>query len=153
MIYINFVVRDSIFIEICNEFKQGLAYRYVANRYFSSSRSITKEKLGVWLESACHVVDQYCIPWHQRAASLAQENINLKGKIQTWRQENVLYQKQVIELQNRLIKKQDKQLNSVQSIVQKEMKTYSSVVRSNVKSKMETYSSTVANSMMMMMKI
>lgn len=138
--------RDSIFIEICKEFKQGLDHRFVANRYFSSSRTITKEKLGVWLESACHVLDQYCIPWLQKAAPLVQENINLKEEIQTLRQENVSYQKRVIELQSRLIEKQDEQLNSVKSTVEKELKTYSSVVESTVKSQMETYSSTVAKS-------
>ena len=56
------------------------------------------------------------------------------------------YQKRIIELQNRLIEKQDEQLNSVKSTVVKELKTYSSVVESTVKSQMETYSSTVAKS-------
>ena len=56
------------------------------------------------------------------------------------------YQKHVIELQNRLIEKQDEQLNSAKSTVKKELKTYSSVVESTVKSQMETYSSTVAKS-------
>ena len=136
--------RDSIFIDICNEFKHGLDHRYVANRYFSTTRTITKEKLGVWLESACHILDQYCLPWLQKAAPLAQELSNLKEEMQTLRQENVSYQKRVIELQNRLIKKQDEQLNSVKSTVEKEMKTYSSVVESTVKFQMETYSSTIA---------
>ena len=136
--------RDSIFIDICNEFKHGLDHRYVANRYFSTSRTITKEKLGVWLESACHVLDQYCLPWLQKAAPLTKELSSLKDEVQTLRQENLSYQKRVIELQNRLIEKQDEQLNSVASTVEKEMKTYSSVVESTVKSQMETYSSTVA---------
>ena len=71
--------QNSIFIEICNEFKQGLDHRYVANRSFNSSRTITKEKLGAWLESACHILDQFCFPWLQKAAPLAQEARNLRG--------------------------------------------------------------------------
>jgi hypothetical protein len=134
--------KDSIFIDICNEFKHGLDHCYVANRYFSTKRTITKEKLGVWLESACHILDQFCLPWLQKAAPLARELSNLKDEMQTLRQENVSYQKRVIELQNRIIEKQDEQLNSVKSTVEKEMKTYSSVVESTVKS--QTYLSTVA---------
>ena len=60
--------------------------------------------------------------------------------------ENASYQKQIIELQNRLIEKQEEQLNSVKSTVEKEMKSYSSAVKSTVKSEMEPYSSTVAKS-------
>ena len=136
--------RDRVFIEICNEFKQGLDHRYVANRYFKNSKTITKEKLGVWLESVCHILDQYSLPWLQKAAPLAEETRALRGEVQTLKAENISYQKRIIELQNKLIESQEKQLNSVKSIVEAEMKSYSTAVKSTVQEEMQSYSSAVA---------
>ena len=136
--------RDSVFIEICNEFKQGLDHRYVANRYFKNSKTITKEKLGVWLESVCHILDMYSLPWLKKAAPLADETRALKIEVQTLKAENTAYQKRIIELQNRLIETQEKQLNSVKSTVEAEMKSYSTAVKSTVQAEMQSYSSVVA---------
>ena len=111
---------NSIFIEIWNELKQGLDHCYVANQYFNNSRTITKEKLWVWLESACHIFDQFCLPWLQKAAPFAQEARNLREEAETLKDENSSYQKRIIELQNRLIEKQEEQLNSVKSTMERE---------------------------------
>ena len=38
--------RNSVFIEICDEFNRRIDYRMVENRYFGPSKIITKEKFG-----------------------------------------------------------------------------------------------------------
>ena len=100
--------RNCIFVEICYEFKQRLDHRYRANRYFNLSRAITKESsaVGVWLESDCHILDPFCLPWLQKAAPLAQEARILRGEVRTLKDENASYQKQIIEPQNKLVEKQ-----------------------------------------------
>ena len=135
--------RNSVFIEICHEFKQEFDHRYVAYRYFGSSRSITKEKLGVWLETVSHLLDQYCIPWLQKAAPLAEEVRTLRGE-KSLKAENLAYQKRIFELQNQVIEKRDEQLRSVKTTVEAEMKLYSLAVKSTLKSEMESYPAAVS---------
>ena len=38
---------------------------YIANRYFQCI--ITKLKLGMRLEKVCHILNECCVPWLQRA--------------------------------------------------------------------------------------
>ena len=49
--------RNSVFINICNEFKLVQDHRYVSDSYFENFKTITKDKLGVWLKSVCHIFD------------------------------------------------------------------------------------------------
>lgn len=94
------------------------------------------------METVSHILDQYCIPWLQKSAPLAEEARNLRSENETLKAENSAYQKQIIDLQNQLIEKQDEQLKSVKATVETEMKSYSSVV----KSEMESYSAAVSKS-------
>ena len=54
-------------------------------------RSTTKEKLAVWLETVCCILDQHAIPWLEKAAPLSDEVEKLKS-------ENIADQKTVISL-------------------------------------------------------
>ena len=132
----------SFFIEICNKFNMGSDHCMIANRYFGNVKTVTKDKLGIWLETVSHIVDHYCIPWLQKSAPLAEEARNLRNENETLKAENSAYQKQIIDLQNQLIEKQDEQLKSVKATVETEMKSCSSVLKSEMKS----YSAAVSKS-------
>ena len=139
--------RDGIFIDICNGIKlSDFDHRYVAARYLGNSRHVTKEKLAGWLETVAHILDQYCIPWLQKAAPLAEEVRQLRSDVGSLKAENADYQKRIIDLQNQLIVKQEEQLTSVKSTVEAEMKTYSAAVKETVGTEMKTYSSAVSKS-------
>ena len=105
---------------------------------------MTKEKLVVWLESVCHILDTYSLPWLKKAASLADETRALKIEVHTLKAEDTAYRKCIIRLQNRLIETQEKQLNSVKSTVEAGMKSDSTAVKSTVQAEMQSYSSVVA---------
>ena len=137
--------RDSVFIEICDELKKRVDHRMIANQYFRNIKTVTKEKLGVWLETVAHILDQYCIPWLQKAATLAEEAHNLRMKVADLKAENSDYQKQIIQLQNQLVEMQDKQLKSVAAAVKTEKKSYSSALQSTARSEiMQSYSTVVS---------
>ena len=138
--------RQSIFVEMCNEIGQGYDHRFVAARYLTAKRSITKEKLSEWVETVSHILDMFCLPWLQKAAPLAEEVRNLKSENQALKTENSSYQKRIISLQNQLIEKQEEQLNSVKSTVETELKTYSAAVKSTVQSQMMSYSKALTKS-------
>ena len=88
-------------------------------------------------------MDQYCIPWLQKAAPLAEDIRTLKSENDSLKAEDSAYQKRIIEL---VIEKQDEQLRSVKTIIEAEMKSYSSAVKSTVKSELESFSAAVSKS-------
>jgi hypothetical protein len=110
--------KNSIFDEISKEVCNSNDHIYIASRYFKNKKGITKEKLGEWLETVCHLLDEFCLPWLQRA----------DDDIQTLNCEKLADQRKVIDLQNQLIVKQEEQLSAVKTTVATEMKTYSAAV-------------------------
>ena len=90
-----------------------------------AKRTTTKEKLAVWLETVCCILDQYAIPWLEKAAPLSDEVEKLKS-------EKIADQKTVISLQNKLIEAHEKNVESVQNVVkttvETEMTNYASAV-------------------------
>jgi hypothetical protein len=88
--------KNSIFDEISKEFRNSNDHIYIASRYFKNKKGITKEKLDEWLETVCHLLDELCLPWIQRA----------DDDIQTLNYEKLADQRKVIDLQNQLIVKQ-----------------------------------------------
>jgi len=110
--------KNSIFDEISKEVCNANDHIYIASRYFKNKKGITKEKLGEWLETVCHLLDEFCLPWLQRA----------DDDIQTLNCEKLADQRKVIDLQNQLIVKQEEQLSAVKTTVTTEMKTYSAAV-------------------------
>ena len=110
--------KNSVFDEITKEICGSSNHIYLANRYFGNRKSVTKEKLGMWLETVCHILNEYCIPWLQRA----------DDDIQKLNNEKLVDQTKIIDLQNQLIEKQEEQLSAVKTTVATEMKSYSSAV-------------------------
>ena len=45
-----------------------------------AKRRTTKEKLAVWIETMCCILDQYAIPWLEKAAPLSDEVEKLKSE-------------------------------------------------------------------------
>ena len=71
--------RSSIFDDISREI--GVPqYCDIRSAHLLAKRSVTKEKLAAWLETACCVLDQFAIPWLEKAAPLAQELGDLKDE-------------------------------------------------------------------------
>ena len=116
--------RSSIFDEICRETFVP-HYTDIRFDYLLAKRSITKEKLATWLETVCCILDQYAIPWLEKTAPFPEEIGKLKD-------EKISDQETIINLQNKVIEKQEESLKSVQSAVQTtvetEMKSYASAV-------------------------
>ena len=54
--------KNSIFDEISKEICGSGNHIYLANQYFGNRKSVMKEKLGMWLETVCHILNEYCIP-------------------------------------------------------------------------------------------
>ena len=111
--------RDSIFNEMCSE--MGISDFQNVREVYLNKRNITKDKLISWLETMCFILDTYSVPLLKNAVTVAERADDLK-------EEKILDQKSIIELQQKLIEKKDAELNNVQKTVQTEMKTYSSVV-------------------------
>jgi hypothetical protein len=86
-------------------------------------KGINKDKLCVWLETACGILNLFCTP----ALGCAQKRIDHLTE------ELISHQKTIIDLQEKLIEKKDEELGAVktavQTTVQSEMNSYSSVLR------------------------
>lgn len=85
-------------------------------------RTITKEKLCVWLETVVSILDSFCAPVLRAAAELP-------GVIDQLKDDKIVAQDTIIELQGKLIEKKEQELGSVKTTVQTEMNSYSSVLR------------------------
>jgi len=77
-----------------------------------NKRSGFLKKLCDWLQTVCYILNRYAAPHLQLAAErVDKQNILL-----------IAEQKNVIDLQKKLIEKKDEELKSVQTTVQTEMK-------------------------------
>ena len=72
----------------------------------------------MWLETVCHILNEYYIPWPQRANDDIQKLNNVKLVDQT----------KIIDLQNQLIEKQEEKISASNKTMATEMKSYSSAV-------------------------
>ncbi len=82
---------------------------------------ITKDKLIDWLETAVFLLDSCSLPLLRFASGLNDDLSELKN-------EKIVDQRKIIELQDKLIEKKDEELTAVQSVVKSELKSYSSVL-------------------------
>ena len=82
----------------------------------------------------CCILDQYAIPWFEKAAPLSDEVEKLKS-------EKIADQKTVISRQNKLIEAHEKNVESVQNVVkttvETEMKTYAPAMTKSCSSALE----------------
>ena len=92
-------------------------------------RDIKKEQLAEWLYTAVYLLDRCSLPLMGLAAKQ-------NGQIEKLKDEKITDQDKIIELQNKLIKKKDEELNVVNT-VSSELKSYSSVLRESCSAALE----------------
>ena len=124
--------KNSIFNEISTEVCNANNHKYILNRYLHNKKSITREKLGMWLETVCYLLDGFCLPWLGKA----------DDDIQTLNCEKIADQREVVDLQKKLITKQEEQLSAVKTTVATEL----SAVKTTVATEMQSYSGILTKS-------
>ena len=93
-------------------------------------RDIKKEQLAEWLYTAVYLLDRCSLPLMGLAAKQ-------NGQLEKLKDEKITDQDKIIELQNKLIKKKDEELNVVKNTVSSELKSYSSVLRESCSAALE----------------
>ena len=91
-----------------------------------NKNSITKAKLSEWLGTLVCLMDHYTIP-------LLESAVQQKDGLEALKEEKIVDQKKIIELQGKLIEKREEELKSVQSTVKSELKSVKSTVESELK--------------------
>ena len=121
----------SVFNEICREVGVN-DYKKISSRHLLAKKNVTKKKLCEWLGTVCCILDQYSLPWLQKAVTLANE-------IQSLQSEKISDQKTISDLQGKLVKKQKDQPRSVQTIGNEiDIKNYSPLLMGEEKSNEKT---------------
>lgn len=105
--------RDSIFQEMCNAVKVTDFDDLRADCF--NQKNISKAQLCGWLETVCYILNTYAVPVLNSGSSLPDDISMLKD-------EKISDQKDIIDLQQKLIVKKDEDMKM-------EMKSYSTVVR------------------------
>ena len=141
--YVEQVVQstDKLFADICDRVNlDPVSERQLVQKAKLNIRSVTKEKLIQWLENACYLLDTCSIPLLQKACEI--ETVQDICKLQ---REKIDDQKSIIELQKKLLDQNEKNLNSVQTVVkntvQEELKSAQNTLQTEIKS----YSSALTN--------
>ena len=123
--------RNKIFATMCKA--TGMRdlhadYDDLTAEKFMSYKSITKKMMAEWLETMCVILNAYAVPLLNSATNTAEKLDSLKD-------EKIADQNKIIELQKKLIEKNEEELLSVkttvQSTLQSEMKSYSSAVKTS----------------------
>ncbi|KAL5252941.1 hypothetical protein ACHWQZ_G015637 [Mnemiopsis leidyi] len=83
---------------------------------------LTKEQLSEWLYTAFYLLDRCCLPLMGLAVKQTTQIEQLKS-------DKIRDQEKIIQLQNQLIEKKDKEIQVVKDTVVSELKSYSSVVQ------------------------
>ena len=84
-----------------------------------NKNTVVKAQLAEWLFSAIYLLDRCCLPLMSSARS----------RIEDLQEEKIADQKEVIELQKKLISKKDGELGHVSKTVEDGLKSYSSVLQ------------------------
>ncbi len=95
-----------------------------------NKRSVTKDKLILWLESVVFILDS--------SVSLLQNAVPKINRIGELQEEKIEDQARILELQRELILKREEELKAVHTTVEKEMKSYSSAVTKNCSAALST---------------
>ena len=83
--------------------------------------TITKAHLIEWLTATTYLLEHCGLP-------LLDSAVEQKSELDDLKNEKIADQKKIIQLQEQLIEKKDKELNTVKKTVESELKSYSSVV-------------------------
>ena len=84
-----------------------------------NKNNVVKAQMAEWLFTAIHLLEECCVPLMSSA----------RKTIEQLQEEKISDQRTVIELQEKLINKKERELGSVSRTVEKELKSYSSVLQ------------------------
>ncbi|KAL5264664.1 hypothetical protein ACHWQZ_G005671 [Mnemiopsis leidyi] len=93
-----------------------------------NKRTVPKEKLAEWLETVCHILDSFSIPFLKNAMSNMD---SIKKRVDHLQEENINGQKEKIQLKDKIIEKKSNELNEVTSTVRTEIKSFSTIAKKN----------------------
>ena len=110
---------NRLFDDMCA--MSGVLSSYNLTTSCLNKSKITKPQLIEWLYSNVFLLDRCSIPLMTVACDQREELDELKN-------EKIIDQKKIIEMQDKLIEKKDVELSSVQKTLETELKSYSSVV-------------------------
>lgn len=133
---------DKLFKDICCEVKlNSVTQRQLVQKNKLNMRSVTKDKLVEWLETACYLLDTCCMPLLEQAVE------DVEGsEVGQLQKEKIEDQKCIISLQQKLLDVNENGMiqmkKSVQDIVKEEFKTAQDTIQTEIKS----YSSAVKSS-------
>ncbi len=112
---------------VCDEICQELGVRVQDSQYqdiracYMNKRSVTKEKLCDWLETVCCILNSFAVPSLYSAVPLVERADQLK-------EEKISDQKTIIDLQKKMIEKNEVEIRAVQTVVKTEMSSYPSML-------------------------
>ena len=130
-----------LFDDICGRLNlNSVTERQLVQRKKLDIRSVTKDKLIEWLETACYLLDTCSIPLLEKATKEV-------GKIDKLLEEKIDDQKSIIDLQEKLLKQKEDGLKSVETVVQSAVKNELKSVQTAVKTEMKSYSSALTGSL------
>ena len=84
-----------------------------------NKNTVVKAQMAEWLCTAIHLLDRCCLPLMSSA----------RKTIENLQEEKICEQKDMIDLQKKLIRKKDEELGIVSQTVEKELKSYSSALQ------------------------
>ena len=110
-------VCNSMFSDMCNVYGSDNPKELTPE--VLNKNTVVKAQMAEWLCTAIHLLDHCCLPLMSSA----------RKTIEDLHEEKICDQKEVIELQKRLISKNDRELGLVSQTVEKELKSYSSALQ------------------------
>ena len=129
-----------LFDDICGRLNLNSdTERQLVQRKKLDIRSVTKDKLIEWLETACYLLDTCALPLLEKAAKKV-------DKIEQLLEEKIDDQKSIIDLQQKLLKQKEDGLKSVETVVQSAVQNELKTVQTAVKTEMKSYSSALTGS-------
>ena len=132
---------DKLFADMCGRLKLNpVSERQLVQEARLNTRSVTKDILIEWLETACYLLDTCCIPLLQKASEI--ETVQDTVKLQ---REKIDDQKSIIELQQKLLDVTENGLNNVQKVVQNTVQEELKSAQNTIQTEMKSYSSALTN--------
>ena len=110
-------VCNSMFSDMCKVYGFDVPQKFTPE--VLNKNTVVKAQMAEWLYTAIHLLDQCCLPLMSSA----------RKAIEDLQEEKICDQKEVIELQKKLISKKDEELGLVSQTVEKELKSYSSALQ------------------------
>ena len=106
-----------------------------------NKRTVTKDKLCQWLGAFVHIMDRFANPHLQMAVKCLEQ---ISTELLAEEKKVIEHQSTVIELQAKVIEKRDEELSFLKTYIQREVKSVQGVVQTEMKSYSSALSKTCA---------